>query len=221
MAMAQSKIQTKDDGSEPHPPMSTAVNTKTSSDTNRLSAGASPTDHATIDEKSMPLGWETATTKDGRVYYVDHSTGTTTWDRPSPAPEAQRALLTDEELPPGWEIRYCEDNGRKYYINHTQRYTSWVPPLRGFDLGKQPLPKGWEIRIAKGQRLYYVDHNTKTTSWDPPWADENEAQDGKTARHEDAAVVEKPRGAEERKSQISGQEANFDEDDDCQNVSKL
>ena len=40
--------------------------------------------------EDLPAGWEEATTTDGRKYYVNHSTRSTSWTRPSlqPAPPA-------------------------------------------------------------------------------------------------------------------------------------
>ncbi|GLD67105.1 NEDD4-like E3 ubiquitin-protein ligase WWP2 [Lates japonicus] len=49
-------------------------------------ASSSTTAEATTD--SLPAGWEQRVLPHGRVYYVDHNTKTTTWERP---------------LPPGWE----------------------------------------------------------------------------------------------------------------------
>ncbi|XP_053200656.1 NEDD4-like E3 ubiquitin-protein ligase WWP2 [Panonychus citri] len=66
---------------------------------------------------------------------------------------------SDENLPPGWEIRYDQYN-RKYYVDHNTRSTTWEKP--------QKLPHGWELRIDPRGRVYYVDHNTKTTTWQRP-----------------------------------------------------
>uniref|UniRef100_T1KCS5 HECT-type E3 ubiquitin transferase n=1 Tax=Tetranychus urticae TaxID=32264 RepID=T1KCS5_TETUR len=66
---------------------------------------------------------------------------------------------SDENLPPGWEIRYDQYN-RKYYVDHNTRSTTWEKPQR--------LPPGWELRIDPRGRVYYVDHNTKTTTWQRP-----------------------------------------------------
>ncbi|CAH8604908.1 unnamed protein product [Schistosoma margrebowiei] len=66
------------------------------------------------DDSSLPPGWEVKYTSEGRIYYVDHLTKTTTWCKPTP-------------LPPGWERR--RDNvGRVYYIDHNTRTTTWLCP---------------------------------------------------------------------------------------------
>ena len=33
---------------------------------------------------------------------------------------------------------------------------------------RNPLPQGWEIRLAKSNRVYFADHRTKATSWRDP-----------------------------------------------------
>ncbi|XP_029824980.1 NEDD4-like E3 ubiquitin-protein ligase WWP1 isoform X1 [Ixodes scapularis] len=68
----------------------------------------------------------------------------------------------EEQLPPGWEVRYDQFN-RKYYVDHNTRSTTWERP--------QPLPPGWEMRRDNRGRVYYVDHNTRTTTWQRPTAE--------------------------------------------------
>lgn len=38
---------------------------------------------AVVDQRPLPAGWEERTTPDGRTYYVDHNSRTTTWVRPT------------------------------------------------------------------------------------------------------------------------------------------
>ena len=58
--------------------------------------------------------WETKISPNGRTFYIDHNTRTTTWERP-------------ETLPPGWERRR-DNRGRTYYIDHNTRTTTWQKP---------------------------------------------------------------------------------------------
>ncbi|GAB5587048.1 hypothetical protein Unana1_01948 [Umbelopsis nana] len=87
----------------------------------------------------LPSGWEMRTTAEGRPYFVDHTTRTTTWVDP----RRQQYIRT---LGPGQN-------------NQVQ-----VQPVS--QLG--PLPSGWEMRLTSTARVYFVDHNTKTTTWDDP-----------------------------------------------------
>ncbi|NXN12844.1 WWP2 ligase, partial [Indicator maculatus] len=135
---------------------------------------------------ALPPGWEQRELPNGRVYYVDHNTKTTTWERP---------------LPPGWEKR-VDPRGRYYYVDHNTRTTTWQRPtaeyVRNYEQWQSqrnqlqgamqqfsqrflyqssgassdndplgPLPPGWEKRQDNG-RVYYVNHNTRTTQWEDP-----------------------------------------------------
>lgn len=135
---------------------------------------------------ALPTGWEQRVLPHGRVYYVDHNTKTTTWERP---------------LPPGWEKR-VDQRGRFYYVDHNTRTTTWQRPtaesVRNYEQWQSQrsqlqgamqqfnqrylyqssggvvendplgaLPPGWEKRQDNG-RVYYVNHNTRTTQWEDP-----------------------------------------------------
>ncbi|PPQ89104.1 hypothetical protein CVT25_006476 [Psilocybe cyanescens] len=89
---------------------------------------------------SLPNGWEERYTPEGRPYYVDHNTRTTTWVDP------RRQTI----------IRVMGPGGQG----------SGLQPQTISQLG--PLPSGWEMRLTSTARVYFVDHNTKTTTWDDP-----------------------------------------------------
>ncbi|OCT84463.1 NEDD4-like E3 ubiquitin-protein ligase WWP2 isoform X2 [Xenopus laevis] len=136
--------------------------------------------------EGLPSGWEQRELSNGRVYYVDHNTKSTTWERP---------------LPLGWEKR-VDNRGRFYYVDHNTQTTTWQRPtaeyVRNYEQWQsqrnqmqgamqqlsqrflyQPssaapdndplgaLPNGWEKRQDNG-RVYYVNHNTRTTQWEDP-----------------------------------------------------
>ena len=92
----------------------------------------------------LPPGWEQRHTPEGRAYFVDHNTRTTTWVDP----RRQQYIRT-------------------YGQNQNQggnNATFQQQPVS--QLG--PLPSGWEMRLTHTARVYFVDHNTKTTTWDDP-----------------------------------------------------
>jgi E3 ubiquitin-protein ligase NEDD4 len=89
---------------------------------------------------SLPNGWEERYTPEGRPYYVDHNTRTTTWVDP------RRQTI----------IRVMGPGGQG----------TGLQPQAISQLG--PLPSGWEMRLTSTARVYFVDHNTKTTTWDDP-----------------------------------------------------
>jgi len=102
-----------------------------------VGAGGSAT---TAGSGSLPAGWEERYTPEGRPYYVDHNTRTTTWVDP------RRQTI----------IRVMGPNGQ----------STSLQPQTISQLG--PLPSGWEMRLTSTARVYFVDHNTKTTTWDDP-----------------------------------------------------
>jgi len=96
--------------------------------------------NTTAGSGSLPAGWEERHTPEGRPYYVDHNTRTTTWVDP------RRQTI----------IRVMGPNGQ----------STSLQPQTISQLG--PLPSGWEMRLTSTARVYFVDHNTKTTTWDDP-----------------------------------------------------
>lgn len=89
----------------------------------------------------LPAGWEQRFTPEGRAYFVDHNTRTTTWVDP----RRQQYI-------------------RMYGGQNNTNGTIQQQPVS--QLG--PLPSGWEMRLTNTARVYFVDHNTKTTTWDDP-----------------------------------------------------
>lgn len=86
----------------------------------------------------LPSGWEQRFTPEGRAYFVDHNTRTTTWVDPR----------------------------RQQYIRTYGPTNTTIQQQPVSQLG--PLPSGWEMRLTNTARVYFVDHNTKTTTWDDP-----------------------------------------------------
>ncbi|CDW98831.1 hypothetical protein [Sporisorium scitamineum] len=104
--------------------------------TNPLPASSS----TTAGNGPLPAGWEQRHTPEGRPYFVDHNTRTTTWVDP------RRQQI----------LRIMGPNGSNLTVQ----------PQSVSQLG--PLPSGWEMRLTSTARVYFVDHNTKTTTWDDP-----------------------------------------------------
>ncbi|KAK6379528.1 hypothetical protein LTS17_006446 [Exophiala oligosperma] len=90
----------------------------------------------------LPAGWEMRHTPEGRAYFVDHNTRTTTWVDPR-------------------RQQYIRMYGNNPAGNNTTIQQQPVSQLG-------PLPSGWEMRLTNTARVYFVDHNTKTTTWDDP-----------------------------------------------------
>ncbi|PWY81839.1 putative E3 ubiquitin-protein ligase hula [Aspergillus heteromorphus CBS 117.55] len=109
------------------------------------SAGAASmmaTGATTAGTGELPPGWEQRTTPEGRPYFVDHNTRTTTWVDPR-------------------RQQYIRMYGQNANGGNTTIQQQPVSQLG-------PLPSGWEMRLTNTARVYFVDHNTKTTTWDDP-----------------------------------------------------
>ncbi|MGH0115749.1 UNVERIFIED_CONTAM: hypothetical protein FKN15_046934 [Acipenser sinensis] len=143
--------------------------------------------------EALPTGWEQRVLPNGRVYYVDHNTKTTTWERP---------------LPPGWEKR-VDQRGRYYYVDHNTRTTTWQRPtaetVRNYEQWQsqrnqlqgamQQFSQRFLYQVKRRSRslyqdrfflfvggrtafsakkrqdngrVYFVNHNTRTTQWEDP-----------------------------------------------------
>ena len=82
----------------------------------------------------LPLGWEERRTPQGRPYFVDHHTRTTTWTDPRRTTQHPPSAVTGPAtnpnlgpLPSGWEMRLTS-TGRVYFVDHNTRTTSWDDP---------------------------------------------------------------------------------------------
>lgn len=115
------------------PPVDRQVNTWSAAFTARSNI-------TTAGAGSLPDGWEEKYTPEGRTYYVDHITRTSTWVAP-------RRKKGNQVVGP---------NGQNTALQ----------PQANSQLG--PLPSGWEVRLDSTARAYFVNHNTKTTTWDDP-----------------------------------------------------
>ncbi|VDO93453.1 unnamed protein product [Heligmosomoides polygyrus] len=84
------------------------------------------------EDDPLPEGWDMQIAPNGRTFFIDHRTKTTTWLDPRTGIAASRPLSgkTDDEigaLPEGWEQRVHTD-GRVFFIDHNNRRTQWEDP---------------------------------------------------------------------------------------------
>jgi E3 ubiquitin-protein ligase NEDD4 len=94
----------------------------------------------------MTIILEMQYTAEGRPYYIDHNTRTTTWVDPRRVQQVR--VYTGSTTQPGGQTATG--------VQVMQQTVS--------QLG--PLPSGWEMRLTNTGRVYFVDHHTKTTTWD-------------------------------------------------------
>ncbi|KAK9320086.1 hypothetical protein V1517DRAFT_330433 [Lipomyces orientalis] len=127
-----------EDNSRANSPSNNSDHPSPSSSVNAIQLMATGATTAGLGE--LPSGWEQRHTPEGRTYFVDHNTRTTTWVDP----RRQQYI--------------------RMYGPNTNNTTIQQQPVS--QLG--PLPSGWEMRLTNTARVYFVDHNTKTTTWDDP-----------------------------------------------------
>lgn len=105
----------------------------------------------------LPSGWEERTDpRTGRVYYVDHNTHRTTWERPTANGPVSTSGGTGEGgpsvAPPAATAAPLKP------LTQNANETS----------GNNFLPDGWEMRVAPNGRPFFIDHNNHKTTWDDP-----------------------------------------------------
>nr|KAF6471951.1 NEDD4 like E3 ubiquitin protein ligase [Molossus molossus] len=93
----------------------------------------SPKPQHKVTQSFLPPGWEMRIAPNGRPFFIDHNTKTTTWEDPRlkfPVHMRSKAPLNPNDLgplPPGWEERIHLD-GRTFYIDHNSKITQWEDP---------------------------------------------------------------------------------------------
>lgn len=93
---------------------------------------SNPETTGNYEDVPLPTGWEERRTTEGRPYFVDHNTRSTTWTDPRRA-NRQTGIPTTMAnpnlgpLPSGWEMRLT-NTGRVYFVDHNTRTTSWEDP---------------------------------------------------------------------------------------------
>ncbi|KAF8793148.1 E3 ubiquitin-protein ligase NEDD4 like protein [Argiope bruennichi] len=90
--------------------------------------------------EGLPPGWSMQVAPNGRVFYIDHNSKTTTWVDPR---TGKPSILPNQSNVP-----------------NRPRFSSVD------DLG--PLPEGWEERFHTDGRIFFIDHNSRITQWEDP-----------------------------------------------------
>lgn len=123
-------------------------------------------------------GWETRRDQRGRVYYVDHNTRTTTWQRPT-----TEMLAAHDQWQSGRDqamqavgssmitvCNICPLVGTTIPISRTGRSTRTSAWRWRWELSIIiALCLGWECRNDPNTgRRYFVNHVNRTTQWEDP-----------------------------------------------------
>ena len=92
-----------------------------------------------------------------QVYYVDHNTRQTTWQRPNTDRLQQMASWQGERA----RVMQMKNQRFLYPETAAERRQAEDDPLG-------PLPDGWEKRVEPNGRVYFVNHKNRTTQWEDP-----------------------------------------------------
>uniref|UniRef100_A0A3Q2VHE4 E3 ubiquitin-protein ligase n=1 Tax=Haplochromis burtoni TaxID=8153 RepID=A0A3Q2VHE4_HAPBU len=108
------------------------------------------------------FSWERRVDQMGRVYFVDHMTRTTTWQRPT-----VESVRNYEQ----WQHQRSQLQGAMQQFN--QRFIFGAQDQATATQNKEydplgPLPQGWEKRTDSNGRVYFVHHPTRSTQWEDP-----------------------------------------------------
>ncbi|XP_048376314.2 E3 ubiquitin-protein ligase NEDD4-like isoform X4 [Stegostoma tigrinum] len=116
------------------PPMHRAVkDTLSTPQSPQLSPYNSPKSQHKSVRSFLPPGWEMRIAPNGRPFFIDHNSRTTTWEDPRlkyPVHLRAKTSLDPNDLgplPPGWEERIHLD-GRSFFIDHNTKITQWEDP---------------------------------------------------------------------------------------------
>jgi len=148
------------------------------------------------DVEPLPRGWEERRDANGRLFYVDHVTRRTQWERPTQANVGPSAAQLESDRRRQMAMTLARRNpafDSTLTLTHSQSSTSIqqqrsespsgprsnnsprsfsqsqiVSPSAMQANGDDELPPGWEKRLASNGRWFYIDHNTKKTQWEPP-----------------------------------------------------
>uniref|UniRef100_A0A3Q2P882 E3 ubiquitin-protein ligase n=1 Tax=Fundulus heteroclitus TaxID=8078 RepID=A0A3Q2P882_FUNHE len=115
-----------------------------------------------VNPAPLPPGWERRVDQMGRVYFVDHITRTTTWQRPT-----METVRNYEQ----WQHQQSQLQGAMQQFN--QRFIYGIQDQASAAQNKEfdplgSLPHGWEKRTDANGRVYFVHHPTRSTQWEDP-----------------------------------------------------
>ena len=124
---------------------------------------------------NLPPGWEERRDNNGRVFYVDHNSRTTTFTRPA-SRETATATAEEESLSSissttstgGFQTRRAislddEEQWSGSESSPAPQTTATIPEAEG-------LPEGWEAKRLNTGMVLYINHISRTTQFERPEA---------------------------------------------------
>ncbi|KAJ8406465.1 hypothetical protein AAFF_G00300390 [Aldrovandia affinis] len=83
---------------------------------------------APLGRDTLPDHWSYGVCKDGRVFFINDESCSTTWLHPRTGEPVNSGHMIRSDLPRGWEEGFT-DEGASYFINHNQRTTAFRHPV--------------------------------------------------------------------------------------------
>uniref|UniRef100_W5M597 Pleckstrin homology domain containing, family A member 7a n=1 Tax=Lepisosteus oculatus TaxID=7918 RepID=W5M597_LEPOC len=103
---------------------------------------------APLGRDTLPEHWSYGVCKDGRVFFINDETRSTTWLHPRTGEPVNSGHMIRSDLPRGWEEGFTEE-GASYFINHNQRTTTFRHPVTG-----QISPENLDFVIEEQPNLH-------------------------------------------------------------------
>ncbi|XP_070828239.1 pleckstrin homology domain-containing family A member 7 isoform X7 [Chaetodon trifascialis] len=85
---------------------------------------------APLGRDTLPEHWSYGVCVDGRVFFINDETRTTTWLHPRSGEPVNSGHMIRSDLPRGWEEGFT-DEGASFFMNHNQRTTAFRHPVTG------------------------------------------------------------------------------------------
>ncbi|KAM8939666.1 pleckstrin homology domain-containing family A member 7 [Pelodytes ibericus] len=94
--------------------------------------------------ESLPEFWSYGVCADGRVFFVDDRTESSSWRHPRTGEPVNSGHMIRSDLPTGWEEGFTEE-GASYFIDHNHRTTTFRHPVTG-----EISPENYEFDLREG-----------------------------------------------------------------------
>ncbi|XP_026086731.1 pleckstrin homology domain-containing family A member 7-like isoform X8 [Carassius auratus] len=85
---------------------------------------------APLRRDTLPENYSYGVCCDGRVFFINDETRTTSWLHPCTAEPVNSGHMIRSDLPPGWEEGFTKE-GASFFIDHNQRTTTFIHPVTG------------------------------------------------------------------------------------------
>lgn len=132
-----------------------------------LSGDEEPSRATTRPQEPLPSGWEERQDANGRTFFIDHSTRTTSWVRPtgqSNTTHQHEIQENDARRERNFRIRrHLSIDGSAASSTENTGTSNQASPE-----AEELLPPGWAMQRAPNGRMFFIDHNSKKTTWRDP-----------------------------------------------------